>query len=283
MTYFQQIKLTVIAVIVALTIGNVVQARFLFQQEPCSDITPDDKYSCQQQSEWGKCDEEWIVQGQFCQKSCGRCGNFSTQNDQIEAGCWDQVPSYISCQQLRDEGRCDFEDRTQDGQTYCDLTCGRCQSNENTYNDESTKQCRLNNCTIFEYYGSNPFHRNDGAGGRRKLTQAVSSLFVNPQASAAPFQTSFVPTSQLRISVPETDSEDNGGQTGNTGTSMIIVPDGQGDDNTGGGQEQSSVSIFIPNQSSNNPPSSSTQGDSDSQQLVLPVPFPQISTQRYDQ
>lgn len=39
----------------------------------CVDEYPfDDDYTCEQQAEWGKCEESWL-QG-YCQKSCNRCG-----------------------------------------------------------------------------------------------------------------------------------------------------------------------------------------------------------------
>ena len=38
----------------------------------CSD-TQVDRYSCQQQKSWGKCDASWMISGNHCQKTCGRC------------------------------------------------------------------------------------------------------------------------------------------------------------------------------------------------------------------
>jgi hypothetical protein len=37
----------------------------------CSDVPPDDEFSCQQQAEWGKCDHDFMKG--FCRRSCGRC------------------------------------------------------------------------------------------------------------------------------------------------------------------------------------------------------------------
>jgi mannan endo-1,4-beta-mannosidase len=37
----------------------------------CSDIPPDDEFGCQQQAEWGKCDDDFMKD--FCHRSCGRC------------------------------------------------------------------------------------------------------------------------------------------------------------------------------------------------------------------
>ncbi|GMH43457.1 hypothetical protein BSKO_11379 [Bryopsis sp. KO-2023] len=38
----------------------------------CTDIPPDDLYTCAEQKAWGKCDRLYIVQGNHCAKSCGR-------------------------------------------------------------------------------------------------------------------------------------------------------------------------------------------------------------------
>ena len=38
----------------------------------CCDIEPPN-YSCKEQAEWGKCDEEWLKVGKYCRKSCGFC------------------------------------------------------------------------------------------------------------------------------------------------------------------------------------------------------------------
>ena len=40
----------------------------------CTDTPPDWNYSCAQQKEWGKCDKDWMLSGNFCMRSCGRCG-----------------------------------------------------------------------------------------------------------------------------------------------------------------------------------------------------------------
>ncbi len=39
----------------------------------CVDLAKGQEYSCIQQKAWGKCDEEWMVSGDYCRKSCGRC------------------------------------------------------------------------------------------------------------------------------------------------------------------------------------------------------------------
>lgn len=34
-----------------------------------------DGSSCQQQADWGKCSSDWMLQGGFCDATCGRCGS----------------------------------------------------------------------------------------------------------------------------------------------------------------------------------------------------------------
>ncbi|KAL6762687.1 hypothetical protein V8C86DRAFT_3173859 [Haematococcus lacustris] len=38
----------------------------------CTDITPDAKFTCAQQAVYGQCDKEFMIQGNYCLKSCGR-------------------------------------------------------------------------------------------------------------------------------------------------------------------------------------------------------------------
>eukprot|EP01023_Acetabularia_acetabulum_P051759 TRINITY_DN5731_c0_g1_i1.p1 TRINITY_DN5731_c0_g1~~TRINITY_DN5731_c0_g1_i1.p1 ORF type:complete len:473 (-),score=60.16 TRINITY_DN5731_c0_g1_i1:642-2060(-) len=45
----------------------------------CMDIAPDDKFSCEQQKTFGKCESFWMVQGGFCRRSCSRCDGSLTQ------------------------------------------------------------------------------------------------------------------------------------------------------------------------------------------------------------
>lgn len=39
----------------------------------CSDVPPDDEYSCEEQASWGKCDEDFMAG--FCCKSCFACAD----------------------------------------------------------------------------------------------------------------------------------------------------------------------------------------------------------------
>ena len=56
---------------------NAVECRTLAPKKRssvCSDVPPDDRYTCQEQAEWEKCDEPFIFVGSWCLESCGRCG-----------------------------------------------------------------------------------------------------------------------------------------------------------------------------------------------------------------
>jgi hypothetical protein len=55
------------------------------KEDICRDIAPSQDYSCQQQKLWGKCDEEWMLAGNYCQSTCGRCAN----NGQTKPGALD--------------------------------------------------------------------------------------------------------------------------------------------------------------------------------------------------
>lgn len=39
--------------------------------EGCTDVPPDDRFTCAEQKEFGKCEEEFMVAGGFCRSTCG--------------------------------------------------------------------------------------------------------------------------------------------------------------------------------------------------------------------
>ncbi|KAL0040868.1 hypothetical protein WJX79_008001 [Trebouxia sp. C0005] len=39
----------------------------------CSDNPPSKQYSCAQQKSFGKCNQSFMTQGNYCAKTCGRC------------------------------------------------------------------------------------------------------------------------------------------------------------------------------------------------------------------
>ena len=64
----------------ALTIGACSAPPPTPRPEPCKDVAPDDKYTCEQQKGFGKCDKSWMKG--FCCKTCfdceSGCGNFES-------------------------------------------------------------------------------------------------------------------------------------------------------------------------------------------------------------
>eukprot|EP01025_Chloroclados_australasicus_P046179 TRINITY_DN5093_c0_g1_i6.p1 TRINITY_DN5093_c0_g1~~TRINITY_DN5093_c0_g1_i6.p1 ORF type:complete len:751 (+),score=55.26 TRINITY_DN5093_c0_g1_i6:150-2402(+) len=85
----------------------------------CVDITPDSTYTCQQQNDFGKCFESWMLAGDYCKKTCGRCADTQVSD------CDDIPPnSQFSCEQQREFGKCD-EDWMTSGD-YCRRTCNSC-------------------------------------------------------------------------------------------------------------------------------------------------------------
>ena len=107
--------------------------------ENCWDQTPESG-SCQQQKDWGKCSESWLVDGGFCRATCGLCGGGATPSpaasspasssdtSSSDGGCGDTpVPSTISwgsCQQQKEWGNC-AQSWLKDG-GYCKATCSLC-------------------------------------------------------------------------------------------------------------------------------------------------------------
>lgn len=41
----------------------------------CTDVPPDDRYTCEEQAGWGKCNATFIFPQSYCLKSCNRCGS----------------------------------------------------------------------------------------------------------------------------------------------------------------------------------------------------------------
>eukprot|EP01024_Parvocaulis_polyphysoides_P014534 TRINITY_DN1604_c0_g1_i12.p1 TRINITY_DN1604_c0_g1~~TRINITY_DN1604_c0_g1_i12.p1 ORF type:complete len:169 (+),score=4.08 TRINITY_DN1604_c0_g1_i12:84-590(+) len=82
----------------------------------CVDIAPDNRYTCEQQASWGKCQVEWMINGNYCQKTCGRCSE----------ACTDRQPEEFSCEQQARWGKCERPWM----QNYCDKSCGRCSDNQ---------------------------------------------------------------------------------------------------------------------------------------------------------
>lgn len=100
----------------------------------CTDKAPTDGSTCQQQKDWGKCGENWLIAGKFCRSTCGRCSSGESSSDTSsssssletsDGGCVDIAPTDGStCQQQKDWGKCG-ENWLISG-NFCRLTCGRC-------------------------------------------------------------------------------------------------------------------------------------------------------------
>lgn len=50
--------------------------------EACTDLPPDDKYTCPQQAAFDKCSDAFIYRDAYCLRSCDRCGE----------SCYDSLP-----------------------------------------------------------------------------------------------------------------------------------------------------------------------------------------------
>jgi hypothetical protein len=44
--------------------------------EFCDDSQPRGGHSCDKQKSWGKCAEQWFVDGNYCRRTCGKCVDF---------------------------------------------------------------------------------------------------------------------------------------------------------------------------------------------------------------
>ena len=82
---------------------------------PCTDIAPDNTYSCAQQAAWGQCTQDWMAG--FCEKTCRKC------TDGTPAPCTDVAPDALhTCAEQVSWGKCDEIWMA----NYCNQSCGRC-------------------------------------------------------------------------------------------------------------------------------------------------------------
>lgn len=94
---------------------------------PCTDIAPPGVYSCMDQKNFGKCDQEWMKTSGFCEFTCGRCScdGMPAAMDHGSSGCpcVDVPPGDdFSCEEQKRFGKC--ERLWMKG--YCQITCGTC-------------------------------------------------------------------------------------------------------------------------------------------------------------
>ena len=49
----------------------------------CDDKRPSGRHSCHEQKQWGKCTQQWFVDGNYCRKTCGRCREFDPRKSEV--------------------------------------------------------------------------------------------------------------------------------------------------------------------------------------------------------
>jgi mannan endo-1,4-beta-mannosidase len=83
----------------------------------CTDVAPDDTFTCGEQVGWGKCGEPFMAG--YCDRSCGRCVGIGNAAEP----CSDVAPGpEFTCEQQAGWGKCD--EPWMDG--LCALSCHRC-------------------------------------------------------------------------------------------------------------------------------------------------------------
>ena len=91
--------------------------------DSCDDRSPDPRFTCLDYLQAGECDEPWLVAGDYCTHSCGRCPAVAVPD--ARKGCRDvPLDPHYPCAQLYAAGEC-FELWVQLGD-YCARSCGRC-------------------------------------------------------------------------------------------------------------------------------------------------------------
>ena len=83
--------------------------------------------SCQKRREWGNCDEDWMVEKNYCAETCGRC----RREGEALPTCTgrEREPRGSSCAQQKEWGKCGAEWLLQ--KNFCEETCGRCSGRRN--------------------------------------------------------------------------------------------------------------------------------------------------------
>eukprot|EP01025_Chloroclados_australasicus_P045167 TRINITY_DN4928_c1_g1_i5.p1 TRINITY_DN4928_c1_g1~~TRINITY_DN4928_c1_g1_i5.p1 ORF type:complete len:1221 (+),score=157.42 TRINITY_DN4928_c1_g1_i5:86-3748(+) len=103
----------------------------------CQDNPPpaDLGHSCEDQKQWGKCDKYWMMVGDFCSVTCGRCTcDNGQQTSDVPEGCdcsnVRPPGAELSCYHQRRYGKCPadwmIKPRLEAVQGYCEYSCGRC-------------------------------------------------------------------------------------------------------------------------------------------------------------
>eukprot|EP01026_Neomeris_dumetosa_P040344 TRINITY_DN332_c1_g1_i1.p2 TRINITY_DN332_c1_g1~~TRINITY_DN332_c1_g1_i1.p2 ORF type:complete len:254 (+),score=49.32 TRINITY_DN332_c1_g1_i1:181-942(+) len=88
--------------------------------QECYDIPPQGDLTCAERKANDGCEKDWMISGDFCAVTCGRCSD-----PKISEDCGDVQPEGdFTCAQRATFGACD-KDWMIDG-NYCEKTCGRC-------------------------------------------------------------------------------------------------------------------------------------------------------------
>eukprot|EP00798_Chlamydomonas_sp_ICE-L_P010644 gene10644-12323_t len=122
---------------------------------PCTDLLPNDGYSCAQRKIWGDCDASWMISGNLCRKTCGACSPSSPPSPTSGPtpgpaprpppsparspppspvpvpipGCVDDSsPGGYTCAQQKSWGKCSLEWLSK----LCPVTCNTCPSSPPT-------------------------------------------------------------------------------------------------------------------------------------------------------
>lgn len=89
----------------------------------CTDDAPSSKFTCADQKRFGKCDQNWMKAGKFCQCTCGRCDSPPPKTQGCK--CGDKPPSrFWTCEQQKKFGKCSAGWMKEQG--FCKCTCGHC-------------------------------------------------------------------------------------------------------------------------------------------------------------
>eukprot|EP01023_Acetabularia_acetabulum_P005661 TRINITY_DN1231_c0_g2_i4.p1 TRINITY_DN1231_c0_g2~~TRINITY_DN1231_c0_g2_i4.p1 ORF type:complete len:796 (+),score=169.96 TRINITY_DN1231_c0_g2_i4:726-3113(+) len=112
------------------------------EAQGCSDVLPEwSWYDCQQQKDYYKCDEQWMKTGNYCAKTCGRCSDETSIQDEaattvlttatgpLMSDCVDVAPDqWYTCNEQKEFGKCSDWWFNQEG--FCAKTCGLCADGE---------------------------------------------------------------------------------------------------------------------------------------------------------
>eukprot|EP01023_Acetabularia_acetabulum_P030310 TRINITY_DN2852_c0_g1_i7.p1 TRINITY_DN2852_c0_g1~~TRINITY_DN2852_c0_g1_i7.p1 ORF type:complete len:1258 (+),score=190.72 TRINITY_DN2852_c0_g1_i7:134-3907(+) len=186
----------------ALVISLLISLCSTQQSKPidCSDIAPDDMYSCQDQKSFGKCAADWMVASNFCATTCERCGDLTQHATAVQIESWKKDENKISesmeqgvecvdiqplsgdrCEVIKKRGRCSTVE-----QGYCQLTCNYCDLQNQIEDDHGTAK-KLSLVDEFDQGYSAP---------RIQLPALTPSIIPSTEPQSSP---SFVSEAELKL------------------------------------------------------------------------------------